>query len=187
MAGLIDAGAPSPPRQGGPPGFAEMPGLAALRSYRALDGRSELVLDRLVDLAARIADCPVAFLSLAEPGHGWSRQAPTSFGPEREQAFCAEAVFAADGLLVVEDAAQDPRFADSPLVASERGMRFLAGLPLRRPDGRPRGTLCMVDRVPRALDAEQRGLLMELAGTIGAVLQLRHSARRGRLLSMTRL
>lgn len=44
----------------------------------------------------------------------------------REQAFCAQAILEPGELLVVPDARQDPRFADSPLVTGEMGIQFYA-------------------------------------------------------------
>jgi len=74
---------------------------------------------------------------------------------------------------VVEDALQDPRFADNPLVTGAPHIRFYAGAPLTLPSGLRPGTLCLIDRRPRTLDALDLGILgtlrdlavMELAGT----------------------
>ncbi|MBK6659587.1 MAG: EAL domain-containing protein [Proteobacteria bacterium] len=86
-------------------------------------------------------------------------------------ALCAHAI-EADGLFEVEDARRDPRFASNPLVQGERGVVFYAGMPLKVANGHTLGTLCVIDHVPRRLDADQRAALAALARQ--AVLQLEH-------------
>ena len=84
-------------------------------------------------------------------------------------------------LLVVPDAAADPRFAGNPLVA-EQGIRFYAGAPLRTPDGYSLGALCVKDYRPRQLTADQTQALRTLGRQVVALLRLRRS-----LAAMTRL
>jgi PAS domain S-box-containing protein len=82
----------------------------------------------------------------------------------REFAFCAHAILDTD-LFVVSDAAIDPRFSDNPLVTGEPRVRFYAGAPLAV-DGQNIGTLCVIDREPRKLDATQRSMLIDLARAV---------------------
>lgn len=53
---------------------------------------------------------------------------------------------------MVSDAFADPRFADNPLVTGHPYVRFYAGAGLRLPYGQVVGTLCVMDRRPRAFD-----------------------------------
>jgi PAS domain S-box-containing protein len=70
-------------------------------------------------------------------------------------------------LTVIPDAQRDTRFARDELAS----FRFYAGVPLQTDDGEPVGTLCVVDRVVRALEPHQAEILQLLA--VGAVGVLR--------------
>ena len=58
-------------------------------------------------------------------------------------------------MLIVPDANADARFGSNPLVTGEPFVRFYAGAPLVAPDGSVLGTLCVIDHVPRTLEADQ--------------------------------
>src|SRR5262249_1577814 len=75
-------------------------------------------------------------------------------------------------LLVVEDAAQDNRFSQNPLVAGE-GLRFYAGMPLVTPDGFALGTLCVLDHRPRRLEPQQVQAVEILTRQVITHLELR--------------
>ena len=69
-------------------------------------------------------------------------------------------------MLQIPDALQDERFADNPLVTGPPRLRFYAGAPLAAADGSLVGTLCLIDRRARHLDAQQLGLLRDLADLV---------------------
>jgi diguanylate cyclase (GGDEF)-like protein len=75
--------------------------------------------------------------------------------------FCGHAI-SGEGILHVEDAQDDERFADNPLVTGEPRIRFYAGCPLRV-EGFTLGTLCLIDQQPRAFTADDASLLRDLA------------------------
>ena len=72
----------------------------------------------------------------------------------------------------MRDAESDPRFADSPLVTTEPHVRFYAGAPLVTPGGQAIGALCVMDRAPRELTAEQLAALRALSRRVVAQLEL---------------
>jgi signal transduction histidine kinase len=148
--------------------------LEALERARILDTPAEATLDRLAKLAAHVTGCPIALFSLVAPDRQWfkSRVGLGATLTGRDESFCAHAV-ASESALVVEDASEDPRFHDNPLVLNDPQIRFYAGIPVRSVEGLPLGTLCVIDRVPRALLSGQMDALRALAKEVEAQLSLR--------------
>ncbi|WP_296272245.1 ATP-binding protein [Pseudomonas sp. UBA6323] len=153
--------------------------LAALHSLELLDSPPEAMFDHITALAAQICDTPIALISLVDAQRQWfkSRVGLDAEQTARELAFCAHAVHA-DALLEVDNALEDARFRDNPLVTSAPDIRFYAGVPLHDGKGLALGTLCVIDRQPRHLDNHQRSQLQHLAQLTGELFELRLQARR---------
>lgn len=133
------------------------------------DARS---LNRQVRLAARLFGAPIALLRLSEPGEagrlvafGLEDEAWAHETPPFEQASPTE------GVLIVEDACANPRFAGNALVTGAPGIRFFAGRQLTSPNGPSPGVLVVFDTQPRTVDPEVRDLFEELANLIAAGLE----------------
>ncbi len=121
---------------------------------------------------------PVALISLVDADRQWFKAnvgLPGVRETPRDVAFCAHAVLG-DGVFEVPDATLDPRFADNPLVTAEPNVRFYAGAPIRLKDGHRVGTLCVIDRQARALNAVQRELLHCLAVAAAHAMEGRRAA-----------
>ena len=153
--------------------------LAALRRYSVLDTPPEQAFDDLTLLAAQICQVPTAMVSLVDEQRQWfkSRVGMDAAETARDISFCAHTILHADAVLEVRDATLDPRFLDSPLVTGDPHMRFYAGAPLIAPDGHALGALCVMDRRPRTLTAEQLAALRALSRRVVAQLELRRQAR----------
>jgi two-component sensor histidine kinase len=62
-------------------------------------------------------------------------------------------------------------------VAGDFGLRFYAGVPLRTSDGFNLGTLCVIDKEPRAVEQDAIDDLTDLASLVVDQLELRLAAR----------
>jgi PAS domain S-box-containing protein len=153
--------------------------LAELRSYEVLDTESEAAFDAIAKLAARILDVPIALVSLVDDDRQWfkARHGLEAAETGRDVSFCGHVV-ADDALLVVNDALDDARFADNPLVTGDPRVRFYAGAPLRTPGGFVLGTLCAIDHEPRTLSTKDRETLEMLASLAVDQLTLRRNRLR---------
>jgi len=148
--------------------------LAALRTYQLTpdDSDNGLYAD-LVALARTIGSCETAFISIVEEERQWFK---ASEGLDIDQtprsiAFCDHAIRSSE-IMVVLDAAQDPRFADNPLVTGPPHIRFYAGAPVINSDGFALGTICLSDSQPRDR-FDGAPLLAALARQVAALLELR--------------
>ncbi|MBB3331096.1 signal transduction histidine kinase [Halomonas campaniensis] len=150
----------------------ELHRLNALYEFQILDTPSDPGFDRLTALASDLFDVPIALISLVDEHRQWFKS-HHGLGPRetsRDISFCAHAV-ANDRTLVVEDALQDHRFCDNPLVTAPPHIRFYAGQ-LLRPDGRHAlGTLCLLDPRPRTFSADDQRRLSLLASQAEELLR----------------
>ena len=153
--------------------------LAALHALQVMDTLPEPVYDDIVALAAQICGTPIGLVSLIGGERQWFKArvglAPTE--TSRDLAFCAHAIAAPEPLFVVEDATLDPRFSANPLVTGAPHIRFYAGAPILLPGGEAMGTVCVIDTVPRTLDAAQLRALQALARQVSHLFELRLRSR----------
>lgn len=138
--------------------------ISSLHALNILDTAPEERFDRLTRLARRLFSAPIAVVSLIDTDRQWFKSHPGIDVCEttRDVSFCAHAILGND-VMVVEDALEDVRFADNPLVTGPPGIRFYAGCPIGGVAGAKFGTLCVIDMVPREFSDEDRALLRDLA------------------------
>ncbi len=96
--------------------------LEKLRALKILDSAPEERFDRLTRMAKRMFDVDVSVVSLIDENRQWFKsKAEDSELPSetsRDISFCGHAILG-EQVFVVEDALQDDRFYDNPLVISE--------------------------------------------------------------------
>ena len=102
----------------------------------------------------------IAAISLVDSDRQWFK---ASIGlnmreTPRKYSFCSHTI-ETDGVMVVEDATQDSRFADNPLVTSFPGIRFYAGAKLVN----GLGALCVIGQRPRQATEGELAKLAKLA------------------------
>ena len=141
----------------------------ALRSLGILDTPREDRFDRYTRITAKAFDVPIALISLVDRDRQWFKSAQGIDANEtpRKDSFCGHAILG-DGVFEVRDALHDPRFRDNPLVLDAPQIRFYAGAPLESADRYRLGTLCIIDRVPRRLNDDEKTMLRNLADMVSA-------------------
>ena len=153
--------------------------IAAVQRYEILDTPPDGCFDRVTALAARRFGTPISIISIVDHDRIWfkSHHGIDVDEIDRAPGLCASAILA-DEAHVLLDASTDPRSLANPLVAGEFGLRFYAGVPLRTSDGFNLGTLCVIDKEPRAIDESQLEDLRDMASMVVDQLELRLAARR---------
>lgn len=152
----------------------EVERLQALTRSGLLNNLADEGFDRFTRLAQALFGCKISLFTLIDEQKQWfkSRQGTTLKETPRDVSFCAHAIFN-DDILYVPDASQDQRFADNPLVTGPPAIRLYAGVPLHSPQGFPLGTLCIIDDIPRELNALQLTLLQDLAALAETEIAMR--------------
>jgi diguanylate cyclase (GGDEF)-like protein len=152
--------------------------LAALNRYGVMDTPREEAFDQIVSLAQQAVGAPMVAIALVGPR---SLSFKASIGMEdadtsREESFDTVAISSRQAL-VVPDAENDGRFAESPNVLGKPYMRSYIGVPLQTPDGYNIGTLAAMDVVRRTFTDTQVAMLEKLASLVMDHIELRQIAR----------
>lgn len=148
--------------------------LDALLSYKVLDSDPEKDFDDITKLAAEICDCPMSAITLLDEERQWfkSKVGIDASQTTREDSFCGHAILNPHEALIVENAKDDVRFHDNPLV-SDGTVGSYAGVPLLNNDGFALGALCVIDAKARKLAPHQIQALEKLAAQVTKLLELR--------------
>ena len=132
----------------------------------------ERSFDRVVELAARICEAPLATRSFVNGDRLWVK---ASHGTDLrelllEGAFCRRwPVFEGRPCLLPDTLASE-RYRDPPFVVDEPRVRSCAGVSVFASDGVSIGSLCVMDPRPRPLTDEQLGALEGLSEQVTALL-----------------
>jgi two-component sensor histidine kinase len=148
--------------------MSDLERLSALQKTGLLDTPSEARFDRLTRLASNALGTEIALISLIDEDRQWfkSKQGLDVSETSVEQAFCRHAINS-DQVMVVNNAAEDSRFAENPLVTGDPNIAFYAGAPLITKEGFALGTLCVIDTKPRPdFSAEDQQILSDIAASV---------------------
>ncbi len=149
-----------------------------LQRYQILNGGEIYFADQIARTAALVFGVPIVLAALNERYRVWYR---SICGLQREhfdvtQEFCSHANLS-DTAFVVEDVREEEMFANDPAVTGGPEIVFFAGAPLRDPDGKRFGTLCLIDSKPHTLNAEQTKVLEGFAEIVSQDICVRSAAR----------
>jgi signal transduction histidine kinase/CheY-like chemotaxis protein len=152
--------------------------LQALADYNILDTDQEGPFNRITRIVAATIGVPIALVSLVDEARQWfkSHHGLDATETPRDVAFCAHAILG-DDVFVVENALEDDRFSDNPLVTEVPNVVFYAGAPLITPDNFRVGTLCAIDHKPHRISDDHRLLLQDLASLVVDEMELRKALK----------
>lgn len=139
----------------------------------AVDPVPKLDFERLLRLAARVVNMPMAAITVMDGNHHIVPYA-IGLGEVEPRVYICSYAIKGDGLMIIHDASMDPRFSQMKVVTGPPHVRFYAGSPLISPTGKRLGTLAFMDSVPRILTAEQKDDIRTFSNQVMVHLELQH-------------
>ncbi|MBT2566285.1 SpoIIE family protein phosphatase [Arthrobacter sp. ISL-85] len=154
--------------------------LKSLAETGLLDSPAEEGFDRITRLAQKLFGVSAASVALIGEDRQFLKSVvgDLEVNAPREVSFCTHTILTPH-TLVVEDAQQDERFSNNPLVLGQPNIRFYAGQPLQGPGGHNIGTLCIIDQEPRTFTEEQKQVLHDLAAIAQREINVRTDLKNG--------
>lgn len=146
--------------------------VAALRELELLDRSPSHNFDSITRLCATLIGCRYSLISLVDQNRQWFLSAEGIDDREtpRDVSFCQHAL-ASGETFAVEDAAEDPRFADNPLVLDGPKIRSYLGQPVEGPGGHLLGALCVAHDSPRHFGEPEREILAHFAKIVEELIK----------------
>lgn len=132
-----------------------IPELDALTREAAEEFRVPMVLTTLIDSERQRIKSSVGFDRIDIP---------------RDMAFCHHTIRRMR-LLIVENALDDPRFSNNPMVRNPPYIRFYAGAPLTVGGQFRIGGFCLLDDIPRRFEPEDRPRLWRYAEDASRIIE----------------
>lgn len=151
--------------------------LRELQKLDILDTPAEEEFDDITRLASMICGTLFSLVTIVDEQRQWFKSVEGPLGTRetsRDISFCGHALLGNE-IFIIEDAHNDERFEDNPLVTSGPMIRFYAGVPLKTRSGFSIGTLCVFDPKPGSLSSQQKEGLTLLARQIEEKLERRQS------------
>lgn len=152
----------------------------AVAAYGVVGAPPRRDLEALVELAAQVAGVPFAAVNMMSSGlqHQVATTGFAGADTSYDDAMCRFVVQSGRSIML-EDARQDERFADSPRTNGDLDdVRYYASHPLRTPSGVVVGTLCVFDTDAHRVTPEAAKGLAQLADRVVDVLELDLASRR---------
>ena len=128
-------------------------------------------LDNLCSVSARLLSTPISHVSLLDEDKQLfaGKVGLDVESTPRAIAFCAHTIMTS-APFIVEDAENDPRFRQNPLVTEAPKIRAYLGIPLETVPGLRIGALCAVSRTPRQFSQDDVQMLVDLSRIVVSVI-----------------
>ena len=137
---------------------------AALESLNIVDTPPEERFDRITRLTRQLFGVKMAAIAFIDHDRSWIKSV-IGIDPQvgvRKGSF-SDLTIRQSTYFTIEDASQDSRFNENPLVTGDPHIRFYAGYPLETSSGERIGALGIFDPNPRILTQAEVLILQELA------------------------
>ena len=152
--------------------------LRALRHYDILHSLREAVFDEFVGLTARLFNLPISLIALVdaeEVEYKANQGLPGLLSQPRIEALCSVAVSQGQATVLTDLTSDEYNLTTEATAAAwAKNLQFYAGVPLRMPDQRAIGTLCVIDHKPRTFSAEEQQALETIAQLVALTIVVRH-------------
>jgi len=160
---------------------------SALDCVAIMGSSPEERFNRIARIAKNLIKVSITLITFIDAGWQWfeTHLSISEIEGLRASSFC-NLTITEDRVLLILDSAEDDRFHKIPMVTGSPHIRFYAGAPISTTDGQRLGTLCLVDTMPRILDADDLQSIRDIASCIqqeltqtdgGAVYGAHHASR----------
>ncbi|GGA50224.1 PAS domain S-box protein [Okeania sp. KiyG1] len=138
----------------------------------------ETSFEETVELAANIAEAPIAFISFMDSNYIWLKSQIGIHQKKNDYLDFVKAILSTfpdteTKLLIISNTLADERTANHSLVISETKIRFYAGIPINI-NGKQVGILSVMDYVSRTITNKCQKLLEKLSIHISTQVKLQH-------------
>jgi diguanylate cyclase (GGDEF)-like protein len=158
---------------------------ATLRPDAPTEGATRPTLEEIARAARELFDAELAGMGVVEGRRQpLARGADLPGGARRDASLCAQTI-ARDGMLVVNNAANDTRSDGGPLVAGGARLRLLAGCPEGARRGGGPGAACALGHDPRPADSDDARDLRDLGMQLEREIESFESASFDELTGLT--
>jgi GAF domain-containing protein len=150
--------------------------LQTLQAYDILHSVQEPLFTEVVELTATLFNVPVSLIALVgadEVEYKAVHGLPGLRSQPRVEAICSLAVKEEQAVIFTDLAHSHALTLEAGVAAQAKGLRFYAGAPICAPGGYCIGTLCIIDRQPRAFSAAEQLVLEQHAQLVAGLIAVR--------------
>ncbi|MEO6732736.1 MAG: GAF domain-containing protein [Ferruginibacter sp.] len=148
--------------------------LKNLLSYDVLDSPEEKNFDDLAELIGQVCNCEFALITFIDENRQWfkARRGINVKESPRDNSICATTILQ-DNVMVIKNVKKDKRFLNNTNIIPGYSLAFYAGVPIISAAGFKIGSVCVMDKKPKAFfSPQQKNTLKIIAYQVAALLEL---------------